>query len=135
MGVIPQLAGHRRPELIRNVSSEPVFGRDLYAALASAKVVINCAIDMAGGGRGNMRCFETMGAGALLVSGAGDYPPGMAAPDTMLTYTSAEDARGRLEEAVANANRSATIARKGQEMVRGRYSKAEQFRRFTELAA
>ncbi len=63
--LVPAVAKFRRPEDIRSVSREPVFGRDLYRVLSRAKIVLNAAIDMAGEDRGNMRCFEAMGSGAL----------------------------------------------------------------------
>ena len=52
----PLLGRFRRPAMIRALSRPPVFGRALYSALASSKIVLNGAIDMAGAERGNMRC-------------------------------------------------------------------------------
>lgn len=135
VGLLPPLNSHRRPAGIRRISREPVYGRDLYATLASARVVINCAIDMAGGGRGNMRCFETMGAGALLVSDAGDYPPGMTPDETLLTYESPEQAREQVEVALSNPTTASTLARRGYELVAGRYSKKNQYDRFVALTS
>ena len=54
--------------------------------------MLNGAIDMADRDRGNMRCFEAMGCGALLVSDDGNYPQGMSPGETMRAYTSAEHA-------------------------------------------
>ena len=68
---------HRRPDAIAEIAKPPVFGRQLYELIGSSKIVLNGAIDMAGTDRGNMRCFEAMGCGALLVSDAGGYPDGM----------------------------------------------------------
>jgi hypothetical protein len=45
--------------------------------IGSSKIVRSGAIDMAGADRGNMRCFEAMGCGALLLSDEGNYPEGM----------------------------------------------------------
>ena len=55
--------------------------------------MLNGAIDMAGPDRGNMRCFEAMGCGALLVSDVGNYPVGMEAGVTMETYASSDTRR------------------------------------------
>lgn len=133
LGVLPPLSKYSRPAAIRRVSKAAVFGRDLYAVLASARIVINCAIDMAGAGRGNMRCFEAMGAGSLLVSDAGDYPPGMVENETLLTYASPEEVGLRIRQALEADGATREIAARGRGMISSRYSKAEQMRRFTEL--
>src|SRR5258708_36033204 len=39
--------------------------------------IFNGAIDMAEEDRGNLRCFEAMGCGALMISDRGRYPKGM----------------------------------------------------------
>jgi hypothetical protein len=58
----------------------------LYELIGKSKIVLNGVIDMVGRDRGNMRCFEAMGCGALLLSDEGNYPKGMkpTAPRMML---------------------------------------------------
>src|SRR6202012_848162 len=82
VGRILPLARHRRPPDVMAVARDPVFGRDYYAALSTAKIVFNGAIDTSGSDRGNMRCFETMGVGAMLLSDEGGYPEGMTDGET-----------------------------------------------------
>lgn len=127
------LAKHRRPPAIRAVSEPAVFGRDLYAALGNAKIVINCAIDMAGDERGNMRCFEALGAGALLVSDEGVYPAGMEPGKTLQTYSDGDHAGLLIEGALANWKGEANVAVAGSKMVRDLYSKRRQWERFLAL--
>ena len=79
-------ARHRRPLAIRAITQEPIFGRDYYEALSTAKIVPNGAIDMAGADRGNMRCFEALGAGSLLLSDQGNDRDGMRDGETIVTY-------------------------------------------------
>ena len=62
------LRKHRRPDAIANLGKPRVFGRRLYDLIGHSKIVLNGAIDMAGEDRGNMRCFEAMGCGALLLT-------------------------------------------------------------------
>src|SRR5207245_816326 len=71
------LAEHRRPAAVREVATDPIFGRDYYEVLSSAKIVLNGSIDMPSSDRGNMRCFEALGSGSLLLSDHGNYPQGM----------------------------------------------------------
>ena len=46
---------------------------------------------MAGGDRGNMRCFEATGCGAVLLTDSGSYPEGFVDGETMLTYSSPDE--------------------------------------------
>jgi hypothetical protein len=135
LGRLPGLAAYARPAEIRRVSRPAVFGRELYEALGNARIVINCAIDMAGNERGNMRCFETMGAGALLVSDEGIYPAGMTAGVTLVSYAGPGDAADRVRHALENWEAHREIAAAGAAMVRDRYSKERQWRCFEQLAA
>jgi len=47
---------------------------------------------MAGADRGNMRCFEALVVGSLLLSDQGNYPEGMKDGQTIATYDSPEQA-------------------------------------------
>lgn len=133
LGWLPGLSSHRRPRSIRQVSAAPVFGRELYRLMARAKIVLNGAIDMAGEDRGNMRCFEALGCGALMVSDHGHYPVGFMDGETMLTYRNAEEAAARIVRILENWGLGGEIAAEGQRMVKTRYSKAVQWKRFQEL--
>ena len=129
------LARHRRPPAIAAIAKQPVFGRDYYEVLSAAKIVLNGSIDMAGQDRGNMRCFETLGAGAALLSNAGNYPDGMENGRTIVVYNSAEDAVGQIKNLLEDSKRRVSIARAGHEMVMTRYSKEVQWKRFEALVA
>jgi glycosyltransferase involved in cell wall biosynthesis len=135
LGRLLPLAKHRRPSAIRNVTREPRFGRDYYELLSTAKIVLNGSIDMAGADRGNMRCFEALGGGALLLSDQGNYPEGMQDGDTMVTYASPEDAVSRVKALLQMPEQRLALARAGHEMVSTRYSKQVQWARFEALVA
>ena len=126
-------ARHRRPESVRSVSRPPAFGVELYRALSQAKIVLNGAIDMSGNERGNMRCFEGMGCGALLLSDDGKYPDGMVPGSTLITYGSPVDAIAQVRRLLVDVDQREAIAREGHKMVSTRYSKEVQWLRFQEL--
>jgi hypothetical protein len=128
------LGQYRRPSAIKTVSCAPVFGLDLYHALGTAKLVLNGAIDMASADRGNMRCFEAMGCGCLLLSDSGRYPPGMIAGEHFATYDTARDAVRCIIELLARGGHCAPMAQAGHSMLRAQYSKAAQWARFQDLA-
>ena len=127
------LRRHRRPDDIRELSAPAVFGLDLYAAISSAKIVLNGAVDMAGEDRGNMRCFEAMGCGALMVSDAGHYPQGMINGETMLTYSNSQDAVAVVDAALADPKRLSDLASRGHRAIADVYSKARQWQAFQQL--
>lgn len=128
------LGRHRRPATIRGVSKAPIFGLDLYSALSRAKIVLNGAIDMAGADRGNMRCFEAFGCRNLLVSDAGGYPDGMVDGETMLCYSSVEEAVSLVRRVLESPAERLAVSRRGHEMVIKVYSKEAQWSRFLALA-
>lgn len=135
LGLLLPLAEHRRPQAIRAIARDSIFGRDYYEVLSAAKIVLNGAIDMAGADRGNMRCFEALGGGSLLLSDDGNYPEGMADGQTIVTYRSPEDAVQQIRRLLQASGERERIARAGHEMMSTCYSKQAQWRRFEELVA
>lgn len=135
LGRLLPLARHRRPPGIRALARGPIFGLDYYEVLSATKIVLNGAIDMSGADRGNLRCFEAMGTGALLLSDEGNYPAGMVDGETLVTYNSPEDAVMRIRELLADSSRRTRLARAGHQMISSRYSKEIQWKRFEALVA
>ncbi|WP_322868126.1 glycosyltransferase [Bradyrhizobium ottawaense] len=135
LGQLLPLRKHRRPDAIARIARQPLFGKDLYELFGSAKIVLNGAIDMAGKDRGNMRCFEGMGCGALLVSDAGNYPDGMQDGVTMRTYDAPERAAETISSSLQDWRQWAGIAASGRRRVQETYSKASQWAQFIDLVA
>ena len=82
-----------------------------------------------------MRCFESMGCGALMVSDAGVYPAGMADGVSILTYDSADAVIDVIKRAVAEPERAGAIAAEGHRVIRDVYSKEAQWTQFVALVA
>lgn len=101
--------------------------------ISKAKIVLNGAVDMAGTDRGNMRCFEAMGCGSLMVSDQGRYPEAMQNGMTMLLYEGGGEAKELIQGALVNSDGSRAIALQGQRMIRERYSKSKQWTDFIAL--
>ncbi len=135
VGNLLPLAAHRRPADIRAVSQDPLFGRELYAAISRAKIVLNGAIDMAGQDRGNMRCFEAMGCGGALLSDEGNYPQGLVPGANFLTWHDPADATRRIREMLDDDARRTAMTRAGHEMISQSYSKHRQWQQFLQLAS
>ena len=135
IGRLLPLQKHRRPEAIAKIAKPPVFGRQLYELIGQSKIVLNGAIDMAGPDRGNMRCFEAMGCGALLVSDDGNYPEGMRNEVTMLTYVSDESCVRQIERCLNRWDSVQRIAEDGRRLIGGTYGKDRQWSAFQAIVA
>ncbi|MFC5758752.1 glycosyltransferase family protein [Rhizobium sp. GCM10022189] len=133
IGWLPPISKHKRPRSIRAVSQPAVFGRDLYKAISHSKIVLNGAVDMAGPDRGNMRCWETLGCGAAMVSDAGNYPHGMIDGESMVTYDNTEAAVSVLRELLADRDRLLSVAARGHTLVKTMYNKEAQWQHFNRL--
>jgi Glycosyl transferases group 1 len=129
------LRKHRRPPNVAKIAGSPVFGRQLYELIGKSKIVLNGAIDMAGEDRGNMRCFEAMGCGALLVSDTGNYPDGMIENETMIIYRTAEDCAAQIERALADWPNMHKVAGVARSRMRQLYSKELQWISFENIVA
>ena len=121
------------PEDLRRVSHAPVYGRAMYETFGRARIVLNAAIDMAGGFRGNMRCWEAMGCGALMLSDDGIYPPGMSPGKDFVTYTDASSAVSSIKRILANYADWRPIADQGLATMESAYSKSRQWASFVRL--
>jgi hypothetical protein len=130
LGHLLPLQKHRRPSVIAKIAKPPVFGRQFYELIGKSKIVLNGAIDMAGMDRGNMRCFEAMGCGALLLSDAGNYPEGMNAGETIVTYGSGEDCLDQIQARLTDWNDAKRIADNGRSRIADLYSKDRQWALF-----
>lgn len=135
VGRLLPLAKERRPESLRRIANGPLFGRSLYEAMSRAKICVNGSVGMAGKERGNMRCFEAMGAANLLLTDEGIYPEGMAAGETLVTYDSTEDAIAQIRRLLADPTVMERIAGAGHRMISTRYSKSRQWDDFRNLVA
>ena len=133
LGLVGPLRKYRRPSLVRRLSSPPLFGRDLYEAMSRARIVVNAAVDMAEVDRGNMRCWEALGCGALMLSDAGHYLDGMADGGTIVTYENVDDLVDKAAALLHDEPRRRAIAEAGNRMVRTRYSKERQWQDFLKL--
>jgi hypothetical protein len=130
---VPGLGAYRHPQEIRAMRAGPIYGRDAYGAMSHSRIVFNGAVDMAGEDRGNMRCFEAAGCGAVLLTDSGRYPEGFVDGDTMVTYSSNDDIPELIGRLTKEVSWTHSIAEAGCAMVKDRYSKERQWAKFQEL--
>ncbi|MDN4986755.1 glycosyltransferase [Bradyrhizobium sp. WYCCWR 13022] len=132
---VPVLRKHAYPRRVREFTQGPVYGREMYAKFADARIVLNGAVDMAGSDRGNMRCFEATGCGSVLLTDDGHYPEGFIDGKTMVTYSSPDQIPALVRRLLSDPAWASSIAQAGHNMVQAKYSKQRQWMRFQELIA
>jgi Glycosyl transferases group 1 len=135
IGRLLPLRKHGRPAAIAKIAKAPVFGRALYDLIGRSKIVLNGAVDMAGHDRGNMRCFEAMGCGALLLSDEGNYPEGMRNGETMLTYDSETSCLEQIRKCLDNWGSVRGIVEAGRRRIGEIYSKDRQLSSFEAIVS
>ena len=82
-----------------------------------------------------MRCFEAMGCGALLVSDAGNYPEGMVADETFVTYETSGNCLDQIRQCLADWTAAKKIADNGRSRISDLYSKERQWVLFETIVA
>ena len=130
LGRLLPLQKHRRPDVIAKIAGPPFFGRQLYELIGKSKIMLNGTIDMAGQERGNIRCFEAVGCGALLVSDAGNYPEGMVANETIVPYDTSTDCLDQIRRCLTDWTAVKQIAANGRHQIENLYTKERQWALF-----
>ncbi len=125
----------RLPYRLKTIVGSPVFGRQMYTTLSTAKIVINPATDIAGTERGNMRCWETLGCGACMLASAGQYPEGFEAGVNYEQFTDTSDLIVKLKSLLADEPRRVAMAVAGSEMLAKIWSKERQWANFETLVS
>jgi hypothetical protein len=120
---------------LRAAALQPLYGRAMYELFGSSRIVINAAIDMASEFRGNMRCWEALGCGALMLSDEGVYPPGLRYGNDFETYQDSDDALRKIDRILGNYADWRPMAAQGHETIATRFSKATQWSAFVKLVA
>ncbi len=123
------------PRALRKVSQPGVYGVDMYDVFGRSKIVFNASVDMAKGHRINMRCFESLGCGACMVSDAGIYPDGFEPGHQFAVYDDQDRACALIEELLADSQRRLAMAERGRRLIENKYSKQWQWKAFQDLVA
>jgi SAM-dependent methyltransferase/predicted O-methyltransferase YrrM len=101
---------------IRRRHHGEVWGREMFAVLASSKISVNRHIDVAGHYANNMRLFEATGCGSLLIT---DYKENLdelfEIGKEVVAYRSPEECAALIKYYIAHPAEAAAIARAGQE--------------------
>jgi hypothetical protein len=126
---------HYLPKNLRMVSGPPVFGIEMYELFGQSKIVVNAAIDMSGEYRVNMRCFEALGCGAVMVSDEGRYVDGMTPGVHFRTYRDPADAVAQIESILSTPDQAQKMSNAGRGFIETSFPKERQWEIFQALVA
>jgi len=120
-------------DTISQYTIPPLYGMNLYRLILEAKITINCAVDSAMNDRGNMRCFETMSCGSLLISDSGKYPKGFIDGQNFVMYKDFDDAEDLVLFYLENEEARKNISTNGRNLLKKKFSKELQWSKFCRL--
>jgi spore maturation protein CgeB len=121
------------PKLIRDRSLPGIYGDDLYKAIGSSKIVINCFGDYSGLHKDNMRIYEAISGGALLISEDGIYPEGLIPGEDFLSFQDTQELFSKIDYALSLPDQGRSIAERTREKLSKLFSKSQQWSKFQEV--
>ena len=122
-----------RPKSIQKIAMSPVYGLQYFDLLQRAKITINGAIDMSQNERGNMRCFEAMSLGSLLLTDKGLYPEGFEDGHNYISYEDAQDCQSKAKTLLFEDAHRQTITKNAYDVQRRLYNKSAQYQHFLNI--
>lgn len=117
-------------KLVRRAALPPLYGDDLYRAVAQSRIVVNAYTNDNRDYKSNMRLFEAIGLGAFLISEEGAYPDGFEPGVDFYTYRTANELIEQIERVLSDWPTHAQIAVRTREKIKGLYTKERQWRDF-----
>jgi hypothetical protein len=122
---------------VKTVSNSlpPIYGQDLYQKIRNSKIVVNAYTNDNDDFKSNMRVFESIGNGALLISERGNYPDGLIPDEDFLTYEGFDELIEKIELALGNWDLYRQLARKASEKAKSIFSKEYQWKKFKEIVS
>jgi spore maturation protein CgeB len=122
------------PSSILENMQPPVFGMDMYRALAQSKISFNIHIEAAGKYAGNMRLFESTGAGACLLTDWKSNIHDLFEPDTeVVTYRGVDDCIEKAVWLMEHPKECEEIAKRGQARILKEHSFAHRAQQLDEI--
>lgn len=118
------------PNAVREYARGPIYGEDLYRTIGKSKVVVNAFTDYNGLFKDNMRTYEGIGMGALLVGQDGIYPNFIDTQEDVLTYKNKEEMTKKIGYALSHPEKQGEMAHRAHSKMKDQCSKEEQWNQF-----
>lgn len=110
----------------------PVYGSELYENIQNSKIVINKCTDNNASFKSNMRVFETIGNGALLLTEKGDYPEGIKSGEDFLSYSSTKELLRLIDTVLSDWGKWSVFAEHAKNRISSQFNKNKQWCTFTQ---
>jgi len=123
------------PRLLKNRVLPPCYGLEMYESISKSKIVVNPSTTIANSEIGNMRCWESLGCGALMLSPYGIYPPDFIPNEHFLPYSNDDQLSSHISMLLSEPEMLNTIAHQGSKMIHTRWSKSRQWHDFLDLVS
>lgn len=123
----------KTPHQIKKYSLPPLYGTDLYHAIASSRIVINAFTNYNGLFKDNMRTYEAIGLGALMIGEDGIYPDFLEPGHDFLTYRTAEELIEKIEYALSLPDQGREMANQAHQKLIHHCTKEKQWETFCKL--
>ncbi len=121
------------PKVIIKKALSPVYGSELYNTIARSKIVINAFTDNNGLFKDNMRTYETLGLGALMIGEDGIYPDFLEPDIDFLTYKTLNDLIEKIEYVLSLPDHGREMANKAHQKLVSTCTKERQWEQFCKL--
>jgi hypothetical protein len=120
------------PDYVTQHALPPIYGRELYETIGRSKFVINGYTNFNKDFKSNMRLFESLGCGSLLISERGNYPDGFVEGVHYFPYDIHRPKRTLqlLTQLVTDYPRLFEERKEAIAMIQQRYSKQQQWIQF-----
>jgi hypothetical protein len=131
--VIPYIKNFTRPTTLSCYDRGGIYGNNLYSKIQNSKVVLNMGADFSISDRGNLRSFEALNCGALLLTDDGNYPDGFVHNETMLIYKNLNDLSRILNSIFCDLDAYEHLRQNGNKMMARMYGSEDNFKKFMNL--
>lgn len=113
----------------------PIYGASVYEAIRNSRITLNTFGDYNGKFLSNMRIFEVIGNGSVLLSPRGSYPEGLVEGVDFLGFDTAEEMGEQLRTALTDVSKLEEFSLSARKRVSERFSKRRQYDEFSEFVS
>ncbi len=121
------------PKIITDNAFPPIYGQQLYETISRSKIVVNAFTNYNGLFKDNMRNYETIGCGSLLIGEDGIYPEHFISNKDFYTYRSSIELFERIEQVLSMKDQGLEMAQKTRNKLKTIYSKENQWINFQKI--
>lgn len=121
------------PKVISEYALGPIYADKLYHTIGNSKIVVNASGNYNGLYKNNMRVYEALGMGALMISEDGIYPDQMVPEKDFLTFRNTDELTEKIEYVLSQPDQGRKMASQGHGKLKKDFSKENQWKQFVEI--